>query len=226
LDLQMVSFPLPKRRRPYQDGPKRTIAKVDRQFAVSLVNRAFHECLKSVIHTIVMAEEKKKKQLCETEFAEAMNKLKLKLSSGKKSPRDVFHDADAIGNYPVNTVYNSIGPGHDLVVQWHNCVQQNFPEVLEGGWNTYKQMATLNSSMRQKIPMPDTLRSVTVSLKSILRTDLPDEHRHLFTNRMQATSIQLTEVVPEDSPETRESMQIESELKPPRHTRSLMNEDW
>jgi hypothetical protein len=42
--------------------------------------------------------------------------------------------------------------------------------------------------------MSDTLRSLTVSLKSILRTDLPDEHRHLFINCMQATSIQLTDM--------------------------------
>lgn len=174
VDIDIVDFPLPKRRRRGDIAPIRSVSKVTKEEAISAIPQAFEKCFTTFITAIIVSEAKKRKKLSESEFDDRMNALKLKISSTKNAPRYIFLDADIIGEYAMYTTLTYMGNRRDVLSQWRIYVEKHFSHFLRDGWQTHQRLAAQFWSTRPLISMPDKERTFRVPLKSVLRSDLTE----------------------------------------------------
>ena len=131
------AIPLPVRRGANEVAPVRRINKIGENVALATVKQVFSTRLTSHIRSFVASESQKKEPLTESKFNEKMDELKTNLLERKKVPRGIFEEADNIGKYAIRTISNSLGRNHKLVTEWHQFVEQNFPDSYGNEWKEY-----------------------------------------------------------------------------------------
>ena len=166
--------------------------KVEREDALLAVQQAFAQRLETIVHTSISSEAKKKKRLSEKGFKEKMEAIKEGLLEGKRVPRGIFADADKLRQYPTNTVTASIGTNHDILDRWRAYVDQTLPDLVLNAWQSYQRLSAQDAETRPTIPAPERIRTCGVTMKHILRQDLPKEHADLFIDRLQEVAARLT----------------------------------
>ena len=92
----------------------------------------------------------------------------------------------------LHTVSTSIGPEHDVLAEWRQFVQQNFPISYQNQWQEYLEHVANKIQKSPVLPEPERLRTCTTFLKSIIRSDLPSEHSALLIERIEKTAIDIT----------------------------------
>lgn len=81
-----------------------------------------------------------------------------------------------------------------LVEKWHNYVQQTLQDLYEDAAERFHHRCVEKTNTRPILAVPSRTRTCEVSLKHILRPDLPSDHKEIFLERLEANAVKMTDL--------------------------------
>ncbi|KAI8391563.1 uncharacterized protein BYT42DRAFT_610776 [Radiomyces spectabilis] len=194
-----INIPLPQFKKDVTSVTRRHKPMIDEALAIANLQTAFHLRLQSIVRTAKVTDDMKKPEKADKSLA----KKKAEIAQAKHVPRGVWELADKVGidNGSVReygTTSNSVRATVSQCEAWKAYALEHFDSVAAATDLRLLQKAKKENELQ--------LRTCSLKLQKLFRSDLPTEMVDHFMETLDKTAILLTDDIGELSAIVRATM--------------------